>query len=87
MECPRNGRSHSKQRITHILIREVILDRDEVTNEAIVVIHWNGGRHTELRVSRDASRSPISLSTAIRTPWRPSRSSAGIGRIGRSQRR
>jgi DNA invertase Pin-like site-specific DNA recombinase len=44
--------ARTKQRITHILMREVILDRDERTNEAIVVIHWNGGRHTELRVSR-----------------------------------
>ena len=44
--------ARTKQRITHILIREVILDRDDATNEAIVMIHWNGGRHTELRVSR-----------------------------------
>jgi len=44
--------ARTKQRITHILIREVILDRDDATNEAVVVIHWNGGRHTELRVSR-----------------------------------
>lgn len=42
----------TKQRITHILIREVILDLDETTNEALVTIHWQGGRHTELRVSR-----------------------------------
>src|SRR3954465_7065219 len=42
----------TKQRITHILIREVILDLDEATNEALVTIHWHGGRHTELRVSR-----------------------------------
>ena len=42
----------TKQRITHILIREVILDLDEATNDAIVAIHWHGGRHTELRVSR-----------------------------------
>jgi hypothetical protein len=42
----------TKQRITHILIREVILDLDEATNDAIVTIHWHGGRHTELRVSR-----------------------------------
>jgi hypothetical protein len=34
------------------LIREVILDRDDATNEAVVVILWNGGRHAELRVSR-----------------------------------
>lgn len=44
--------ARTKQRITHILIQEVVLNRDEATNEAIVTIHWNGGRHTELRVSR-----------------------------------
>jgi hypothetical protein len=37
---------------THILIREAVLDRDDATNAALVTIHWNGGRHTELRVSR-----------------------------------
>ena len=42
----------TKQRITHILIREVLIDLDDATNEAIVTIHWNGGRHTELRVPR-----------------------------------
>jgi hypothetical protein len=48
-----------------------VLDRDDTTNEAIVTIHWNGGRHTELRVSRvrtgrypaDRHSSPV---TAIR---------------------
>jgi DNA invertase Pin-like site-specific DNA recombinase len=44
--------ARTKQRITHILIREVVLARDDATNEAFVTIHWNGGRHTELRVSR-----------------------------------
>ncbi len=63
--------SRSKQRITHILIREVVLDRDDTTNEAKVTIHWNGGRHTELRVSRvrtgryPADRHPSPV-TAIR---------------------
>ena len=42
----------TKQRIIHILIREVIIDLDEATNEAALVVHWVGGRHTELRVSR-----------------------------------
>jgi hypothetical protein len=44
--------ARAKQRITHILIREVVLDRDDATNEALVTIHWNGRRHTELHVSR-----------------------------------
>jgi hypothetical protein len=44
--------TRTKQRITHILIGEVVLDCDDATNEALVKIHWNGGRHTELRISR-----------------------------------
>ena len=44
--------ARTKQRITHILIREVVIDLDDATNEAVVTIHWHGGRHTELRVSR-----------------------------------
>ena len=47
--------ARTKQRITHILIREVVLDRDDAANEALVTIHWNGGRHTELRVARKRS--------------------------------
>ncbi len=41
-----------KQRLTHILIQEVIIDLDDAANEVKVVIHWVGGRHTELRVAR-----------------------------------
>jgi hypothetical protein len=44
--------ARTKQRITHILIREVLLDLDAVTNEAVVTVHWAGGRHTDLRVSK-----------------------------------
>ena len=47
-----NTDTRTKQRIAHILIREVLIDLDDATNEAVVTIHWNGGRHTELRVSR-----------------------------------
>jgi DNA invertase Pin-like site-specific DNA recombinase len=44
--------TRTKQRIAHILIREVLIDLDNTTNEAVVTIHWHGGRHTELRVPR-----------------------------------
>jgi hypothetical protein len=44
--------TRTKQRIAHILIREVLIDLDDTTNEAIVTIHWHGGRRTELRVTR-----------------------------------
>jgi hypothetical protein len=44
--------TRTKQRITHILIQEVVIDLDDKTNEAVVTIHWKGSRHTELRVPR-----------------------------------
>jgi hypothetical protein len=42
----------TKQRIVRILIQEVVIDLDDATNEAVVTIHWTGGRHTEIRVAR-----------------------------------
>ncbi len=42
----------TKQRLTRILIQEVLIDLDDAANEAVVTIHWHGGRHTEIRVAR-----------------------------------
>lgn len=42
----------TKQRLLRVVVHEVIVDLDDSTNEAIVVIHWKGGRHTEVRVAR-----------------------------------
>jgi len=42
----------TKQRITRILIQEVIVDLDDATHEAVLTVHWTGGRHTEIRVAR-----------------------------------
>jgi hypothetical protein len=69
--------ARTKQRITHILIREVVIDLDDATNEAVVTIHWNGGRHTELRVSRvrcgrypeDRRPSPVEVVRKLGGQW------------------
>ena len=42
-----------KQRITRILIQEIIADVDEAAGESLLVIHWAGGRHSELRVKKN----------------------------------
>ncbi len=42
-----------KQRIIRILIQEIIADVDEQTSEIVLVIHWTGGRHSELRVKKN----------------------------------
>lgn len=42
-----------KQRIARLVIREIIADVDRKTNEIVLVIHWAGGRHTELRIAKN----------------------------------
>lgn len=42
-----------KQRITRILIQEIIADVDEAAGEILLLIHWTGGRHSELRVKKN----------------------------------
>jgi DNA invertase Pin-like site-specific DNA recombinase len=41
-----------KKRIVRTLIHEVVVDVDPAAGEVILVIHWNGGVHTELRLPR-----------------------------------
>jgi DNA invertase Pin-like site-specific DNA recombinase len=44
--------TRTKQRIVRILIKEVIVDVDEQAEQAVLTIHWMGGRHSEVRVTR-----------------------------------
>ena len=48
--------ARTKQRIIHILIQEIVCDLDEAANEIVLLIHWTGGRHSELRVPRIEGR-------------------------------
>ena len=42
----------TRQRLVHILAREIVCELDAANNEAVLLIHWVGGRHTEVRVPR-----------------------------------
>ena len=44
-----------KQRIVRILVEEVVADVDEEKQEIVLLIHWAGGRHSELRVNRNGT--------------------------------
>jgi DNA invertase Pin-like site-specific DNA recombinase len=41
-----------KQRIVRILIHEIVADVNEKDHEIVLMIHWAGGRHSELRVKK-----------------------------------
>jgi hypothetical protein len=38
-----------KQRIVHLVLREIVADVDAATREVTLVLHWAGGRHSEAR--------------------------------------
>jgi excisionase family DNA binding protein len=42
-----------KQRIAQILIQEIVVNFDEEASETVFIIHWNGGRHSELRIRKN----------------------------------
>lgn len=41
-----------KQQIVQILIQEIVANIDENRREVVLLIHWAGGRHSELRVKK-----------------------------------
>src|SRR5207248_7426617 len=42
-----------KQRLVRILVDEIVVDVDDQSSMIILVIHWSGGRHSELRVKKN----------------------------------
>jgi DNA invertase Pin-like site-specific DNA recombinase len=41
-----------KQRIARIVIEEIVADVDDRSREIVLLIHWAGGRHSELRLKK-----------------------------------
>lgn len=69
--------ARTKQRLARILIKEVVIDLDHASNEAVVTVHWTGGRHTEIRVARvrsgrypeDRHPSPVEVIRKLGGEW------------------
>ena len=59
-----------KKRIVRTVIHEVIADLDDVASEIVLVIHWAGGVHTELRLPKrrrgQRNATPDGLIEAVR---------------------
>lgn len=60
-----------KKRIGRVLLAEIVVDVTDTPPEIILVVHWKGGVHTELRVPRrrrgdHAARTPPDVVEAVR---------------------
>jgi DNA invertase Pin-like site-specific DNA recombinase len=60
-----------KKRLVRTLIHEVVVDVDAAAGEVLLLIHWTGGVHTELRVPRrrrgqNSAQTPKDVIEAVR---------------------
>jgi len=51
-----------KQQLTRVLIKEIVVDIDDMKDEVTLIIHWSGGHHTELRGMRSPRSNKVTAS-------------------------
>jgi len=47
--------TRTRQQLLRALVQDIVVDVDESSREVILVIHWHGGQHSELRVAKPRS--------------------------------
>jgi DNA invertase Pin-like site-specific DNA recombinase len=79
-----------KQRIVRVLVEEIIADVDDAKREIVLVLHWIGGRHTEVRVrkfrtgesKRATEEQAIEVVRRMATRWPDDEVAATLNRLG-----
>ncbi len=80
----------TRQRLVRALITGIVADIDEATREVVLMIHWKGGQHSELRVKKPKTgehgcRTPEDAMAVIRsmaTRWPDEAIAASLNRMG-----
>lgn len=82
--------TRTRQRLVRALIQNIVADVDEATREVILVIHWRGGQHSELRVRKPKTgehgcRTPekaLAVMRSMATRWSDEDIAASLNRMG-----
>ncbi|MBV8868487.1 MAG: recombinase family protein [Acetobacteraceae bacterium] len=82
--------NRTRQRLVRALVTEIVADVDEATREVVLVIHWRGGAHSELRVRKPRTgehgcRTPEEALAVIRSMaarWSDKQVAASLNRMG-----
>ncbi len=80
----------TRQRLVRALIEEIIVDVDDATRELVLVIHWRGGQHSEVRVRKPRPgehmmKNPVEVDEVIRqmgARWSDEHIAATLNRMG-----
>jgi DNA invertase Pin-like site-specific DNA recombinase len=80
----------TRQRLVRALITGIVADIDEATREVVLVIHWKGGQHSELRVRKPksgehgcrTSEEALAVIRSMATRWADEDIAASLNRMG-----
>ena len=80
----------ARQRLVRALIKDIIADVDEATREVILVIHWKGGQHSQLRVKKpktgehgcSTSEDALAVMGSMAGRWDDAHIAASLNRMG-----
>jgi excisionase family DNA binding protein len=80
----------TRQRLVRTLIAEIIADVDEEAREIVLVIHWKGGQHSELRLRKPqigehrcrTSEDAIAIMRSMAGRWSDEEIAASLNRMG-----
>lgn len=80
----------TRQRLVRALITEIIADVDTAAGEIVLVIHWKGGQHSELRVKkpktgehgRHTADEAIAIMRSMAGRWSDQDIAASLNRMG-----
>jgi excisionase family DNA binding protein len=82
--------TRTRQRLVRALIQDIVANVDEATREVVLVIHWRGGQHSELRVRKPKTgehgcRTPdeaLAVMRSMATRWSDEDIAASLNRMG-----
>src|SRR3954470_20883377 len=88
--APSSTTTRTRQRLVRALIQDIIADVDEATREVVLVIHWKGGRHSELRVRKprtgehgcNTPEAALAVMRSMATRWSDEDIAASLNRMG-----
>lgn len=80
----------ARQQLLRALVNEIVVDVDEQTRDIVLVIHWRGGRHSQLRVPKPrtgehgcrTSDEAVALIRSMAGRWSDEQIAASLNRMG-----
>jgi excisionase family DNA binding protein len=80
----------TRQRLVRALIKDIVADVDEATREVVLVIHWKGGQHSQLRVKKPntgehgcrTSEEALAVMRSMASRWSDEDIAASLNRMG-----